>query len=339
LGPLSNRGKAFALVLLAPFLAELVSGSTAPEAWLLPWVLLVFMAIYGLSALAIRELAIRTGGGPVAVIVLGLAFGLVNEGMAAHSLFNPAWPDVGVLGSYGRFAGVNWIWTEWIVPFHAVWSIAFPIFLVGALWPNSRGERWISDRGVALCVLGAIATAVSTSLVFSEYPLSLVQWAGLFAAVAGLGGVAWRFSARLRDRLPFIGWVPTPRLAFVVGVLFFVVGQVGAWQTPKLGPYPEVGFGLLALAFLGVALFASGFDRSPEGERARFAFVLGGVGFYVALSPLSEFVLGRIGLVPIDAIVYLLLIRLYWSRARATSIAGGRSGPAAGPPPGAVGGV
>jgi hypothetical protein len=53
--------------------------------------------------------------------------------LAAHSLFNPTRPGVAVLGSYERFAGVNWIWAERIVPFHSVWSIAFPIFLVRAV--------------------------------------------------------------------------------------------------------------------------------------------------------------------------------------------------------------
>ncbi|HEY1198234.1 MAG TPA: hypothetical protein VGG32_05860 [Thermoplasmata archaeon] len=33
-------------MVLAPFLAELVSGSTPPQAWVLPQVFLVFMALY-----------------------------------------------------------------------------------------------------------------------------------------------------------------------------------------------------------------------------------------------------------------------------------------------------
>jgi len=338
MSPPSNRWKAFVLVVLAPFLAELVSGSTAPQAWLLPWVLLVFMAIYGLSALAIRELAIRTGGGAATVIVLGLAFGIVNEGMAAHSLFNPAWPGVAPLSVYGRFAGVSWIWTEWILPFHAVWSISFPIFLVRQFWPEGERTRWVSDRGVAICIAGAIATAAGTSFLFAGYALDLVQWVGMFVAVGALGAIAWRWGARIRAwHLP-TRWVPSARLSFTVAVLFFVTGQVGAWQTPKLGPYPEVGFVLLALAFVGVALFASTFDRSPAGERARFAFVLGGVSFYVALSPVAEFALGRIGLVPIDATVLALLVLLYRRRTRPEPAPAAPPGALPVPPPGAVGG-
>jgi hypothetical protein len=60
---LSNRGKAVVLLLFAPFLAELVSSSTPPQAWILPPVLLAFVAIYGVSALVIRDLAVRVRPG------------------------------------------------------------------------------------------------------------------------------------------------------------------------------------------------------------------------------------------------------------------------------------
>src|SRR5208282_5814249 len=165
---LSSRQKAFVLVAFAPFLAELVSGSTPPQAWILPQVVLIFMAIYGLSALAIREFALRIKGGPATVFILGLAFGIVTEGMAAHSLFNPGWPDAGVLGSYGRWEGVNWLWTEWIVPFHAVWSISFPIFLTGRFWPDSRSVRFLSDRWLVGLAPVPVVVAVVTGQVFAD---------------------------------------------------------------------------------------------------------------------------------------------------------------------------
>jgi len=99
---------------------------------------------------------------------------------------------------------------------------------------------------------------------------------------------------------------------------FFIGGQIGTWQTPKLGAYPEVGAVLLAVLFLAVGLVVTLFDRSASGERARFAFVLTGVGFYVVLSPISEFVLGRIALVPIDVAVWVALYWLYRRRVTRT---------------------
>jgi hypothetical protein len=313
----SDRWQALALVALAPFMAELVSGSTAPQEWVLPPVFLTFMAIYGLSALAARELALRFRGGAATVLIVGIAFGIVNEGMAAHSLFNPTWPGVGVLGSYGRWEGVNWLWTAWIVPFHAVWSISFPVFLVGQVWPENRDRRLLTDRWLLYVIPIPIVVSVVTSLAFSSYPLTLVQWTGMFVVVLILGGIAVRWGPRLDRLRPFGRWMPTPRLAFVVGFLFFVIGQIGTWQAPKLGPYPEVGFAVLLMTYAVLASLALGLERTPAGDRSRFALVLGGVAFYLALSPLAEFALGRIGLVLIDAVVFCLLVRLYLERTRA----------------------
>jgi hypothetical protein len=75
----------------------------------------------------------------------------------------------------------------------------------------------------------------------------------------------------------------------------------------------------------------------PSWSLRRKAFVLGGVGFYVALSPLSEFAFGRIGLVPIVLLVYLLLIRLYLRRTRPIGPGSPLPGLVPTIPPGAVG--
>jgi hypothetical protein len=308
-----------------------MSGSTPPVLWILPPTLLVFMALYGVAALVIRELALRNHGGAATVLLLGLAFGIVNEGMAVHSLFNPAWPGVDVLGSYGRWAGVNWLWTEWIVPFHAVWSISFPIFLCRQFWPDAAERRFLSDRSLVLLAPIPIVVAVVGSFYLQSYRISILDWVGTFAAVFALGAVAWRWGPVIVRLRPGRGWIPTPAVAATVGFGFFVIGQVGTWATPGLGPYPEVGFALLGLAWLGVGLLAMTFDRTARGERARFAFVIGGVGFYTALTPLTEFGLGRVGLLPIDVVALVLLVRLYYRRTKPV--------PTPTAPPGAAGGV
>lgn len=304
------------MVAFAPFLAELVSGSTPPQAWILPPVFLVFMAIYGLSALVIREFALKIQGGPATILILGLAFGVVNEGMAAHSLFNPAWPDLGVLGSYGRWEGVNWLWSAWIVPFHAVWSISFPIFLVGQFWPESRSTRFLSDRWLACLSVVPIAAAVSTSFVFAGYSLTLVQWAGMFGAVGLLVYLARRWGPRWSGWRLRAHWAPPAWSAALTGAAFFLVGQVGTWQTPRLGQYPELGFVVIVSLLSLLGAVATTFDESPAGRRARFACVLAGVAFYTALSPIAEFALGRVGLVPIDVAVWTALFLLYRRRTR-----------------------
>jgi len=331
---LSSRQRAFLLVLFAPFLAELVSGSTPPQAWILPPVVLVFMAIYGVAALVIREFSLRIQGGPATVLILGLAFGVVNEGMAAHSLFNPSWPDVGVLGSYGRWGGVNWLWAEWVVPFHAVWSISFPVFLVGQFWPEARSTRWLSDRWLAALSPVPVVVAAGSGFYVGEYPLTALAWAAMFAVVAILVLAAWRIGPKLSRWRVWPSATPSTGLGVAVAAAFFLGGQVGTWQTPRLGPYPEVGFGVLLALFVALAAAATTFDPSTvKGRKAAFAGVLTGIGFYTALSPLSEFVLGRVALVPIDVAVWIALYLLYRRR---TSELPERTDLPPPPPPGAV---
>jgi hypothetical protein len=312
--PLSDRSKSFLLVVFAPVFAEMFSGSTPPLAFLFPWVLGIFMMIYGVSALLIRELAIRWRAGPAGVILLGLAFGILNEGMAAHSLFNPNWPDLGALGSYGRWMGVNWLWTEWIVPFHAVWSISFPIFLARQIWPEMRDRPLLARSTLYLLAPVPFLGAGLTTAFFIGYNPPLADWLGMGLAIGALSYGAYRIAPRLGAWQPLAAHPPSPRLAATLGVLFFVGGQIGTFATPRLGPYPEVGLLLLGLMYLGYGVWATSLRTDHVGERARFAFFLGGFGFYVALSPLSEFALGRAGLVPIDVAALVGFILLYRQR-------------------------
>jgi hypothetical protein len=328
----SDRTKALCLVVFAPVFAEMLSGSTSPVAFLFPWVLGIFMMIYGVSALLIREASVRWKTGPVGVVLLGLAFGILNEGMAAHSLFNPNWPDLGALADYGRWMGVNWLWAEWIVPFHAIWSIGFPILLVRQFWPDLRDRPIVSRPTLyALLPVPFLGAAITTAL-FIRAPPTLVEWVGMFLALGLLVGITYRFAPQWRRWKPLGTYVPTPRLAVTIGFLLFVGGQIGTFATPRLGPYPEVGFALVGALLVAAGLWATSFGPDPAGERARFAYVIGGFAFYAALSPISEFAEGRWGLVPIDALALATFVWLYRRRSSAAAGAGT-------PPAGAVGAV
>jgi hypothetical protein len=59
----------------------------------------------------VRELAFRWATGWPGRLLLGAAYGIVEEGLMAKSFFDPNWPDIGILGSYGRLYGVNWVWS------------------------------------------------------------------------------------------------------------------------------------------------------------------------------------------------------------------------------------
>lgn len=285
------RGKgiwpALALFFLAPALAELLSGSAPPAEFFNPVALLLISALYGSGAILIHELRVRWDKGwwPT-VFVLGAAYGIVEEGLACKSFFDPAWQDLGVLGSYGRWAGVNWVWSLDLTIYHMLFSIAVPLLLVELLFPALRNERWLGRRGMIGFSLLLAADVLFCFVVFPyRPPLVLVMLTLLVVAILFL-------TAR---RLP--SCQPTPHPKPVRRPLwFFLVGFLGAvgfffalWVLPELAlPVP---FTLLVTAAL-LALLAWLVRRMSHGgawnDEHRLALAAGAIMLFVLLAPIQE---------------------------------------------------
>ena len=195
---------ALALFFLAPMLAELLSGSAPPVEFFNPFALLVLPALYGSGAILVRELCVRwlalsgaegAKGWPT-VFVLGAAYGIIEEGLMVKSFFDPNWMDLGPLGSYGRWAGVNWVWSLQLTIFHAVFSIAIPILLVELLFPARRDERWIGRRGMVGLSLLLLADVLFGFFALTTYRPPLVPYLLAIIAVIALFLIAQRVGGR-----------------------------------------------------------------------------------------------------------------------------------------------
>jgi hypothetical protein len=92
--PVRRVAPAIGLFLLAPLVAEFLLGNL-PITFLPGLVMLAPM--YGGGALLIRELTRRAGRGVPTMLVLGIAYGLVEEGLTTQSLFNPGYGGGGLL--------------------------------------------------------------------------------------------------------------------------------------------------------------------------------------------------------------------------------------------------
>lgn len=130
------------VLLVLSLVAEVLFGAT-PISRL--GALLPVTAIYGSVAVLIRELARRKGPGFGRIVLLGAAYAIVEEGLALQSMFNPDLFNASLVG--GRMLGVNWVWSEWTVGYHVVWSISIPILLAELLFPARRAEDWQDWRG------------------------------------------------------------------------------------------------------------------------------------------------------------------------------------------------
>src|SRR5947199_9614157 len=100
----------------------------------------------GPGVILIREAKIRWNKGWASVFLMGAAYGIVEEGLALRTLFNPASSVVGNLGVYGHWLGVNWVWTVGLVIFHSVFSIGLPPSSFDLLFPILSSKTLFSLR-------------------------------------------------------------------------------------------------------------------------------------------------------------------------------------------------
>ncbi|HLM91991.1 MAG TPA: hypothetical protein VK424_08120 [Thermoplasmata archaeon] len=243
------------LLLLAftPGIPEYLSGSSSLELVVVsPVVFLLFLGLnlglYGPGVLLVREAHVRWKKGWSTLLLLGGAYGLLEEGTALSTLFDPKAAVVGGLGTYGHAYGVSWVWLIGILGVHAVFSVGVPILLLGLALPETRGQPFLTGRKLPIAV-----AIYAIDIVLLE--LIVHYWVGvplqILAAVAAglLWIVAWCLPPDLLDP-PSPAPRRGPRLFFVYGVVYFVLlvlvpGIIGELHLPAY-----VAFGADAAALL-----------------------------------------------------------------------------------------
>jgi hypothetical protein len=149
-----NRRAALVLALLAPICAEVTLGTVPLR---MAWAWLIFAPIYSGGALFLREILRRTGGGYGNVLMLGVAYGLVEEGLSLQSLTSPHL--YGAAGWGPRLLGVNTAYTELNLVYHALFSVAIPVILVEFLFASHGKAPYLRRGGVigagVIALLGA----------------------------------------------------------------------------------------------------------------------------------------------------------------------------------------
>lgn len=173
----------FVLLILSPVVAEVLLGST-PLSKLSLVTFLLYIGFYGTGAVLIRELVRWRSPGWSRIVVLALAFGVIEEGLVTQSLFNPHFPGIGYLGTYGRWLGVNWYWTEYILGWHAVWSISLPILLTELLFPARQSQPWLGRIGLG--AVGAIFVLAGLSFAAIQHSLTGFMASPVLLACAAL---------------------------------------------------------------------------------------------------------------------------------------------------------
>ena len=182
------------LLLLTPGIPEYLSASSQLTVLILsPPLFFLFLAanlgLYGSGVILIREAMIRWKKGWASVFLLGVAYGIVEEGLDLWTLFYSKAGPVGNLGYYGHWLGVNWVWTVGLLIFHSVYSIGLPIFLFGLAFPELKRKSLVSGAKLSATVfcliLDSIFLFVFVSAIYSGYSPggTLLLFSGVVATI------------------------------------------------------------------------------------------------------------------------------------------------------------
>ena len=320
-----KRGIPPALVLffLAPVTAELLTGSSPPAEFFNPFSLLVLTALYGSGSILIRELSLRWRKGWPSILALGAAYGIVEEGLMVKSFFDPHWVDLGTLGVYGRWAGVNWVWSVGLTLFHAVWSIGLPILLVTLMFPRRAAEPWVGSRWFRLLAGLMAADVVFGFFALTPYRPPAVPFLLALLAVIGLYAIARRLPVAFNPHPQAEPGGDGPR-----SLRYFAAGLVGAiaffglmWGIPNTGVSPALDVGLVLLLAAGVVVaLRRGGAPSRWQARRQLALASGALSFLVGLAPLQQLDPARAvetrGMALVRLAMALFLVWLAWRTRR-----------------------
>jgi hypothetical protein len=281
------------LFFLSPGVAELLTSSSPPVSFFTPFGLTVMCALYGSGAIVARELAVRWGRGLPSLIALGAAYGILEEGLMVKSFFDPGWPGIGLLGSYGRLAGVNWVWSIELTIFHSLFSIVIPNILVELLFPRSSGKRITGPIGFAALCTVLLADVAFGGLALTKYAPPLVPYVAAGVVAAGLVVLARFLPGRLFPHEPAAAATarrasaPVPYFLLGLGatVCFFLLN----WVVPGLAVPPLVTILMVLDVTCGLFVGAWQLGRLyPLEGINRWALASGSLAFFILLAPLVQ---------------------------------------------------
>jgi hypothetical protein len=269
---------ALGLFLLSPLVAEWLLGNQSITQLAS---LFVLAPMYGGGALLIREVARRTGQGWPAIVLLALAYGLLEEGLLTQMLFSPTYHGWAMpRDAFLPLLGVDGYLTVTVLAMHTVWSIIVPIALVEALVPGRAAAPWLGRTGLTVTgvvfLMGA-GLAYYVEEVAGQHHASAAQRIGTVVAVVALAAAALAVARRPRPRShrrPPSPWLVGAVSLAASSLYFLAPGYVPAW----------VGVGIdLGLAAAVAALIVGWSRRAGWGGVHRLALAAGATLTYAWL--------------------------------------------------------
>jgi hypothetical protein len=310
---------AIALFFLAPVVGELLSGSAPPSEFFTPFGFTVMTLLYGGGALTARELKVRWGKGMGSLLLLGAAYGVLEEGLMVASFQNPHWQDLGILGEFGRWLGVNWVWAVELTAYHAIVSVTVPVMLVELVYPEAKAEPWLRGRWLWVVPGLLLADVVFGLFVFSAFtgffpPLPQYAFMALLTAafliMAHRLPPDWARHGNKPMRRPRFYGLTALTGAIACGLIFWVLPN-----SLDFALAPALVILLGAATILGVIRFLTRYDWRRGTPMHRYGLAAGALSLFIVFSFFQELDKSRLddtsgmSLVGLVFLIGLLLLR------------------------------
>lgn len=230
--PQRSIAAAVTLFFLAPIVAEFLLGDF-PATWL-P-LIIILAPMYGGGALLIRELTRRSGRGWPTILLLGIAYAIVEEAFTTQSLFNPHYLGLHLLThAWIPSLGISAWWTLFMFNVHPFWSIGVSIALAEGLFPSPAGPDqsssapqsspapWLGKIGLSIAALLFTAGAVfNTNYQLRHDPFRASHAQFLVSALLVVAFIAAAFL--IRPPGPNLNPSPVPS-PWLIGAATFLLG-------------------------------------------------------------------------------------------------------------------
>ena len=269
---MNRRRLLIILPLLSITIAEFTTGSTPltniitdPASFFL-FSIPALLGLYGCGVLLIREASLIWNKGLNSVLVMGIAYGIMEEGVSVHTFFAPVNATVGIFGTYGRVFGLDLTWAIIISLFHSVYSIALPILISGLLWPDMKEERLLGRRSFALIFIAYVITVLILD-VATPYRPAAVYTFFLTAVSASLIYLAGKMPARIFRARAITSQKTLTYL--ILGVVFFPF-IIFITRLETFLPYPVLDVEIILVA----ALIYRSLEMNVYGKSERKLSVL-----------------------------------------------------------------
>lgn len=304
------------LAILTPGIPEYLTGSSQIALILVnPGQFLINLALnlglYTAGVLLIREFAIRFKKGWASILLLGAAYGILEEGIALHTFFQTSGNPAGFLATYGHLIGINAVWAIGITAFHALFSVALPILILELAYPEWKGRSLIGRRGI----IGTSVIYMSAVLILNSYAgfkPSDTWYIALIAIAASLIYAAYRIKSTYIKRhynslAGFIG-----KHGFVAGVSALFAYGMYAIILPKVNGITPIFDTVIFLPLISISIvFLLNCEGRQQYNREKLYFAMGMVVTLVIWAETLEFLGVARGITIISIIAILLLYRLW----------------------------